>query len=97
MSSGQTRGLRHQGQGRRRECSFRGPSQRPSELNSPIERGAVSTNLCHLGNIGVRCGGITLTYDLDTESITAASDRKNEANALLAREYRKGCRLAYKG
>jgi hypothetical protein len=69
----------------------------PSLLNSPIERGAVTTNLCHLGNIGVRCGGIKLTYDPKTETITKASENKAQANALIKREYRKGYELPYKG
>lgn len=69
----------------------------PSKLNSPIERGAVSTNLCHLGNIGVRCGGIKLAYDPQTETIVRASDKKIQANALIRREYRKGYELAYTG
>jgi predicted dehydrogenase len=69
----------------------------PSMLNSPIERGAVTTNLCHLGNIGVRCGGIKLTYDPKTGTITKASENKAQANALIKREYRKGYELPYKG
>jgi predicted dehydrogenase len=68
----------------------------PSLLNSPIERGAVTTNLCHLGNIGVRCGGIRLAYDPKTESISA-SENKAKANALIKREYRKGYELPYTG
>jgi predicted dehydrogenase len=69
----------------------------PSLLNNPIELGAVTTNLCHLGNIGVRCGGIKLTYDPMTESITSASENKAKANALITREYRKGYELPYNG
>jgi hypothetical protein len=69
----------------------------PSQLNNPIELGVVTTNLCHLGNIGVRCGGIKLTYDPKTESITTASDNKAKANSLITREYRKGYELPYTG
>jgi hypothetical protein len=69
----------------------------PSLLNNPIELGAVTTNLCHLGNIGVRCGGIKLTYDPKTESITNASESQAKANALIKREYRKGYELPYNG
>lgn len=68
----------------------------PSLLNSPIERGAVSTNLCHLGNIGVRCGGIKLAYDPETEAITSESHHA-QANQLIRREYRKGYELPYTG
>lgn len=72
-------------------------SDDPSLLNNPIELGAVTTNLCHLGNIGVRCGGIKLTYDPKTESITRASENKAKANSLIRREYRKGYELPYNG
>jgi predicted dehydrogenase len=69
----------------------------PSRLNSPIEKGAVTTNLCHLGNIGVRCGGIKLAYDPKTGAIATAAEDKARANALVRREYRKGYELPYKG
>ena len=69
----------------------------PSILNSPIQFGAVTTNLCHLGNIGVRCGGIKLTYDSETETITKASENKAKANSLIKREYRNGYELPYTG
>jgi predicted dehydrogenase len=68
----------------------------PSILNSPIERGAVSTNLCHLGNIGVRCGGIKLTYDPETGAIASDSNHA-QANQLIRREYRTGYELPYTG
>ena len=66
-------------------------------LNSPIETGAVTTNLCHLGNIGVRCGGIKLTYDAAQDKITHASDHLELANQMLQREYRSGYELPYTG
>ncbi|MPY90413.1 MAG: gfo/Idh/MocA family oxidoreductase [Luteitalea sp.] len=66
----------------------------PLKLNSPIDRGAVSTNLCHLGSIGVRCGGIKLAYDPKTATISSAAEA-NRANALIVREYRKGYELPY--
>jgi predicted dehydrogenase len=69
----------------------------PSLLNNPIKLGAVTTNLCHLGNIGVRSGGIKLTYDPKTETITKASENKAMANSLIKREYRKGYELPYNG
>jgi len=69
----------------------------PSKLNSPIERGAVSTNICHLGNIGVRCGGVKLAYDPKSEAISTTSEAKSKANALITRQYRKGYELDYKG
>jgi predicted dehydrogenase len=69
----------------------------PSMLNNPIELGAVTTNLCHLGNIGYRCGNIKLTYDPKTETITKASENLDKANSLIKREYRKGYELPYTG
>ena len=72
-------------------------SNDPSLLNNPIELGAVTTNLCHLGNIGVRCGGIKLSYDPKTESISKASENQAKANSLIKREYRKGYELPYNG
>jgi predicted dehydrogenase len=68
----------------------------PSMLNSPIDKGAVSSNICHLGNIAHRCGGVKLTYDPKTASITKASEKKDQANRLIRRDYRKGYELAYK-
>jgi len=52
--------------------------------NADIEEGHKSTRLCHLGNIAYRVGR-TLRFDAATE--TFKDDR--EANALLARSYRK--------
>lgn len=69
----------------------------PSLLNNPIEVGAVTTNLCHLGNIGVRCGGIKLAYDPESEKISKASENLRQANGLIKRDYRKGYELVYKG
>jgi predicted dehydrogenase len=69
----------------------------PSKLNSPIDRGAVSTNVCHLGNIGVRCGGVKLAYDPKSDTINTTSEAKSKANALITRQYRKGYELDYKG
>jgi len=69
----------------------------PSLLNNPIQKGAVSTNICHLGNIGTRCGGIKLTYDPATESIINAGDKQSQANSMIRRTYRKGYELPYKG
>jgi predicted dehydrogenase len=69
----------------------------PSMLNSPIDKGAVSANVCHLGNISYRCGNIKLTYDPKSETIVKASDNLDLANRLLRRNYRQGYELAYKG
>ena len=57
----------------------------PSKLNAPIREGAHSATLCHLGNIATRVGR---KLHLDPETRTCKGD--DEANRLLAREYRKG-------
>jgi predicted dehydrogenase len=69
----------------------------PSKLNAPIEIGAVSANLCHLGNIGTRLGGQRVEYDAASGKILKCGGRESEANALLQRTYRKGYELLYKG
>jgi predicted dehydrogenase len=69
----------------------------PARLSAPIAIGAVSASLCHLGNIGTRIGGGRLVYDPDSKKITEAGGREDQANALLARKYRAGYELPYKG
>lgn len=69
----------------------------PGRLNAPIAKGAVSANLCHLGNIGTRLGGGRFDYDPATDRITQAGGLEAEANALLKRAYRPGYELAYTG
>jgi len=69
----------------------------PSKLSAPIEAGAVSANLCHLGNIGTRLGGQRVEYDPVAQRITRCGGREAEANALLTRNYRAGYELVYQG
>jgi predicted dehydrogenase len=69
----------------------------PSKLSAPIAIGAVSSNLCHLGNIGTRLGGQRLEYDAARQRITRCGGREAEANALLGRKYRAGYELPYRG
>ena len=59
-------------------------SRKVSDLNCPIEEGAISSTLMHLGNIAYRVGR-TLTFDEKTMSVV---DDK-EANKLFTRQYRK--------
>src|SRR5690606_32111496 len=66
----------------------------PTKLLSPIGNGAVTTNICHAINIGNRIGAASLYYDPIKESIKAPEFNK-QANALLARKYRKGYELPY--
>lgn len=68
----------------------------PSKLHSPIERGAIATNMAHLANITTRIGAASLEYDPIKATIKSPGfDAK--ANALLGREYRKGYELPWKG
>lgn len=69
----------------------------PAQLSAPIEQGAISANLCHLGNIGTRLGGQRVEYDPVKQRITRCGGREGEANALLTRKYRAGYKLAYRG
>lgn len=69
----------------------------PAKLSAPIAVGAVSANLCHLGNIGTRLGGGRLEYDPALDRITRAGGLETEANRLLTRVYRAGYELPYKG
>jgi hypothetical protein len=55
-----------------------------SDLNAPIEEGAISTTLVHLANISYQLGR-TLRFDAANYSVPGDS----EANHLFRREYRK--------
>jgi len=59
-------------------------SRKHSDLNAPIEEGAISTTLVHLANISYRLGR---TLHFDAESYSCTGDQ--EANAMFRREYRK--------
>jgi predicted dehydrogenase len=58
-------------------------SRKYSDLNAPIEEGAMSCTLMHLGNIAYRLGR-TLTFDPNT--MTCVGD--DEANRMFTRNYR---------
>lgn len=60
----------------------------PTKLNAPISEGAISAQLCHLGNIATRVGR---KLNLDVEKVACIGD--DEANKLFTREYRKGFEL----
>jgi predicted dehydrogenase len=60
----------------------------PSKLNAPISEGAISAQLCHLGNIATRVGR---KLRLDVEKVECIGD--DDANKLFTREYRKGYEL----
>jgi hypothetical protein len=53
--------------------------------NAHVEIGRLSTTLCHLGNISQKLGR---DVRFDAKSETFGSDQ--QANALLAKSYRKG-------
>ncbi len=55
----------------------------PSKRNAPIEEGAKSATLMHLGNLSYRLGR-TITFD--SEKMECVGD--HEANAMLKRKYR---------
>jgi len=65
----------------------------PSMLDAPIEEGAISAALCHLGNIATRLGCGQLKYDPARRIVPD----NPKATALLGREYRAGYELAYNG
>jgi predicted dehydrogenase len=65
----------------------------PSHLNAPIAEGAISTILCHLANIVTRLGCGKIVYDPTTRTCSG----NEAATALLAREYRGGYELPFKG
>lgn len=58
-------------------------SRKRSDLNAPVDEGAISTMLVHLANISYRVGR-TLSFDAHT--LTCKGDE--EANALFQRSYR---------
>jgi predicted dehydrogenase len=59
-------------------------SRKPSDLNAPIEEGAISTALMHLANISYRVGR---SLHFDAASYSCVGDA--EANRLFRRSYRK--------
>ena len=59
-------------------------SRKLSDLNAPIEEGAISTTLVHLANISYRVGR---TLHFDAASYSCVGD--TEANAMFKRTYRK--------
>ena len=59
-------------------------SRRHSDLNAPVEEGAISTALVHLANISYRLGR---TLHFDSASYSCTGDA--EANRMFARTYRK--------
>lgn len=68
----------------------------PAKLNSPIERGAIATNLALLANIATRLGAPSIEYDPVKEDVKCPGFEK-EAKELLGRKYRNGYELPYKG
>ena len=58
-------------------------SRKHSDLNAPIEEGAISTALVHLANISYRVGR---TLNFDAASYSCLGDE--EANRMFTRKYR---------
>jgi len=59
-------------------------SRKQSDLNAPIEEGAITSDLVHLGNISHRLGR---SLRFDPKTLTVVGD--SEANAMFTCEYRK--------
>ncbi len=59
-------------------------SRKTADLNCPIEEGAISCTLMHLGNIAYRTGR---TLYFDRKTMTVVDDK--EANAMFTKVYRK--------
>ena len=59
-------------------------SRKPSDLNAPIEEGAISTMLIHLANISYRLGR---SVNFDAQGYTCPGDK--EATAMFTNSYRK--------
>ncbi len=68
----------------------------PAKLNSPIEKGAIATNMALLANITTRIGAASLEYD-PVKAVIKSPGFDAKANALLGRKYRKGYELPWKG
>jgi len=96
MKDGQSRKIEAEGVSHQENFLNAVRANDPSKLSAPIEVGAVSANLCHLGNIGTRLGGQRVEYDPVAERIIRCGGREAEANALLTRTYRAGYELPYR-
>jgi len=59
------------------------------KLNAPVDDGAVSVNLCHMGNISQRVGRM---IEIDTSTGRVVKD--DEASALMFRDYEPGWELS---
>ena len=59
-------------------------SRKETDLNCPIEEGAISCTLVHLGNISYRLGR---TLHFDAKTMTCVGDK--EANQMFTRNYRR--------
>jgi hypothetical protein len=66
-------------------------TRKQSDLNAPIEEGAISTTLVHLANISYR---VKRSLQFDAASYSCVGDP--EANALFRREYRQGFKVPEK-
>ena len=97
MKDGQSRKIEAEGVSHQENFLNAVRANDPSKLSAPIEVGAVSADLCHLGNIGTRLGGQRVEYDPVAERITRCGGREAEANAMLTRTYRAGYELPYRG
>ncbi|HSM76341.1 MAG TPA: hypothetical protein VLT57_01885, partial [Bryobacteraceae bacterium] len=58
-------------------------TRKQSDLNAPIEEGALSSNLVHMANISYRLG-----RSLNWDAATLSFQGDEEANAMMKRNYR---------
>jgi len=67
----------------------------PAKLLSPIQSGAVSSDLANLMNIATRLKAPAIVYD-PVAQVVKCPEYQDEATSLLSRAYRKGYELPYK-
>ena len=60
-----------------------------SRLNAPVDDGAVSVNLCHMGNISQKVGRM-----IEIDTLTGRVVKDDEAIALMQRDYEPGWELS---
>ncbi|MEE4215730.1 MAG: Gfo/Idh/MocA family oxidoreductase, partial [Bacteroidales bacterium] len=63
--------------------------RRGARLNAPVDDGAVSVNLCHMGNISQKVGRM-----IEIDTLTGRVVNDDEAIALMQRDYEPGWELS---
>ncbi|MGM0667373.1 MAG: gfo/Idh/MocA family oxidoreductase, partial [Bacteroidota bacterium] len=60
-----------------------------ARLNAPVDDGAVSVNLCHMGNISQKTGRM-----IEIDTLTGRVVNDDEASVLMKRDYEPGWELS---